>query len=269
MKKIKLVQLILLASVSFRALAQKLPGIQKNSLRAPAKVKVDGKATEWGNKFQAYNKAIQVFYTVANDDKRLYLVVQTDKREIINKIINGGVSFSINQNDKKTIADAITVTYPVYSRNNRAVINFSNLSDALADAVNTIRRDSVMRICNNSLEEKAKYIRTNNLPDVDTLLSIYNVDGIKAKSGFNDKLVYTVELGIDLKLLNIDAANLNRFSYNIRLNAVALDYVPGFEITRDAAGNYAGMSIDSKIANVYLGTARYDTDCWGQYTLVK
>lgn len=199
----------------------------------------------------------------------MYLVVQTDKREIINKIINGGVSFSISKNDKKTTDGAVVVTYPIFARDNRPTINFNNLSDALEDLKDMTRRDSVMLNCNNNLEEKAKYIRVNNVPNVDTLLSIYNLDGVKAKSGFNDKLVYTVELAIDLKLLNIDDDSLSHFIYNIRLNGVALDYVPGIEITRDAAGNYAGMSIDPKIANQYFGAVRFDTDCWGEYTLVK
>jgi hypothetical protein len=270
MKYINLKLLLLLPAIGMSVLsnAQKLPGTQKTSLRAPLNIKVDGKATEWKNGMQAYNRAIQASYTVANDDKRLYVTVRADKPEIINKIINGGVSFSISKTNKKTTDSAITVTYPVFSHGNRPVINFSNLSDALADLKDLPRRDSVMLGCNNTLEEKAKYIRVNNVRDVDTLLSIYNMDGIRAKSAFDDKLVYTVELGIDLKLLNVVAGDLKYFNYNIRLNAIAIDYVPGVRFERDEAGKITSANIES-FAVVYYGAAKYDTDCWGEYTLVK
>jgi hypothetical protein len=261
--------LLMALSYAVTVCAQKLPGIQKTSVRAPSNIRVDGKANEWSNKMQAYNPAVQAFYTVANDDKRLYLTVRADKREIINKIINGGVSFSINKNDKKSTEGAVTVTYPIFARGNRPMINFNNLSDALADLKDIPRRDSVMLGCNNTLEEKAKYIRVNNVPDVDTLLSIYNLDGVKAKSGFDDKLVYTVELAIDLKLLNIAAANLNHFNYNIRLNAVATEYIPGVNVERNEAGIAISTNVDPNIAKIYFGAAQYDTDCWGKYMLVK
>jgi hypothetical protein len=263
------VMMLITSTISWRAYAQKLPGTQKESLRAPANIKIDGKATEWKDGMQAYSRAIQAQYTVANDDKRLYLIVRADKREIINKIINGGVSFSINKNNKKSNDDVVTVTYPVFARGNRPSIGFNHLSEALDNEKDQKKRDSVMLGCNNSLEAKAKYIRVNNLPEVDTLISVYNFDGVKAKSAFDYKLVYTVEIGIDLKTLNIKPMNLDKFTYNVKLNGVALDYVPGIEITRDAAGNYAGMSIIKEIANAYLEVSKYDTDFWGEYKLVK
>ncbi len=260
--------LLLLAVVSISSSAQRLPSLQKASVKAPSNTKIDGKPTEWKNGMQAYNRAIQAQYTIANDNKRLYLIVRADKREIINKIINGGVSFSINKNNKKSTSDAIMVTYPIFARGNRPSIGFNQLSEALDNEKDQKKRDSVMLACNNSLEEKAKYVRVNNLPDVDTLVSVYNLDGIKAKSGFDDKLVYTIEIGIDLKTLNITPMNLDEFTYNVKLNGVALDYVPGIEITRDAAGNYAGMSI-TDIAKTYIDVSRSDTDFWGEYKLVK
>jgi hypothetical protein len=270
MKYINLKLLLLLPAIGMSVLAraQKLPGTQKISLRAPVNIKIDGKPNEWKKGMQAYNRAIQASYTVANDDKRLYLVIRADKREIINKIINAGVTFSINKNNKKTTDNAVAITYPVFARDNRPVIGFNHLSEALADEKDEKKRDSVMLGCNATLEEKGKLIRVGGLADVDSLVSIYNLDGIKAKSGFDDKLVYTVEMSIDLKLLNIAATDLNQFNYNIKLNAVEIDYVPGIEVTRDAAGRYAGMSIDSKVAGQYSGVTSA-TDCWGEYKLTR
>ncbi|MFD2147967.1 hypothetical protein [Mucilaginibacter antarcticus] len=122
---------LLIFTVSLSASAQRLPSLQKAGVKAPLNIKIDGKSTEWRHGLQAYNRAIQAQYTVANDDKRLYLIVRADKREIINKIINGGISFSINKNNKKSTDDAVMVTYPIFARGNRPTIGFNHLSEAL------------------------------------------------------------------------------------------------------------------------------------------
>jgi hypothetical protein len=74
----------------FTAKAQKLPNKQEVSLRIPADMKIDGNAKEWNNKFQAYNKLTNIFYTLSNDDKNLYLVIQATDPIIIEKMIRGG-----------------------------------------------------------------------------------------------------------------------------------------------------------------------------------
>ncbi|HCN82336.1 MAG TPA: hypothetical protein DIT07_01770, partial [Sphingobacteriaceae bacterium] len=71
-----LIGILYLIIIPVTTSAQKLPNIQEASLRAPAGIKVDGKATEWNNQFQAYNKATEIFYTISNDDDKLYLAVQ-------------------------------------------------------------------------------------------------------------------------------------------------------------------------------------------------
>jgi hypothetical protein len=56
----KKLQLLLLAVLAFaNANAQKLPNVQQVSLRAPANIKIDGKATEWSG-FKALNTATDV-----------------------------------------------------------------------------------------------------------------------------------------------------------------------------------------------------------------
>jgi hypothetical protein len=44
--------------------AQKLPNKQQISLRAPARLKIDGIVNEWGDKLQAYNHSTQIFYAI-------------------------------------------------------------------------------------------------------------------------------------------------------------------------------------------------------------
>lgn len=94
-------------------IGQKLPNKQQVSFRAPSKLKIDGIATEWGNKLQAYNKSTQIFYAISNDDKNVYLIVQAKYEEIISKIIRGGITLVINHSVNKKDPQPVTITYPV------------------------------------------------------------------------------------------------------------------------------------------------------------
>src|SRR5476649_669100 len=95
--------------------AHHLPEKQTVSLRAPSAVKIDGKADEWPEPLQAYNHATDIYYTIANDDNYLYLCIEATQQAVINKIINGGITFSIHKyGDKKDKNNVVSVTYPVF-----------------------------------------------------------------------------------------------------------------------------------------------------------
>ena len=256
--------------LAFTAYAQKLSNTQKQSIHAPAKVKIDGRADEWGDHLQAYNHAIQVDYTVANDDKKLYLIIKTDKREIINKIVNGGISFTVKKNGKKEIGDGPTITYPVFNWRSHPFIRFAEMNEIRPHEADAQKKmDSLVTISNDDLEAKAKYIRVTGLPQIDTLISVYNTDGIKAHSAIDGKMNLVVEMSVELKLLGLSTADLKSFNYNIMLNAVPFDNVPGVEISRDDNGKITLMNVtNSKLARLYVSGIS-TTDCWGTYTLVK
>ncbi|MES2378643.1 MAG: hypothetical protein V4553_18765 [Bacteroidota bacterium] len=250
--------------------AQKLPVTQTVSVKAPANIKIDGKPTEWDNKFQAYNKAIQAFYTISNDDKKLYLTLQATKKEIINKIINGGVSFTVVKGIKQVLNNGITITFPVFDEKDRPNININAMAQIVPGSQESDKlSDSLMKANNSILSAKAKLIRLTGVKDLDTLISMYNTDGIKARAQFGKHMAYTYELAIDLKLLDLSAADLTKFNYNITLNEIEIDYVPGIAITRNEDGTIVNMYMaDTKLANSYI-SALSSTDCWGTYTLVK
>jgi hypothetical protein len=272
-KKINFKSLTLfLAALLFSvfANAQKLPMIQPGSLKLPAGVKIDGKATEWNNHFQAYNTAIQASYTIANDDNRLYVVIYATKKEVINKIINAGISFTVNKSPKKTLMGGTTITYPVFEKDDKPFINTNALALIDPESENASHKaDSVMKGFNFTFGNKAKLIRLNGLKNLDTLISVYNKDGIRTRGALDNKLFYTYELSIDLKLLELSAADHNKFNYNIRFNEVDIDYVPGMEIARNDDGIITKIFISNpQLANSFAA-ALSTTDCWGEYTLVK
>src|ERR1022692_4097643 len=140
--------------------AQKLPNIQENSLRAPEGIKIDGNATEWGNKFQAYNHATDIFYTIANDDDNIYLFVQATDPDIISRITSRGITFSIQHGASKEDKNQADITYPVsktppYFGLKRKKYEVNDTSIKVAD--------SVARHYNKMIDDSCKFIGVNGI----------------------------------------------------------------------------------------------------------
>lgn len=289
-RKINIVLSLVVCTLS--AAAQKLPNVQKESLRAPEGIKVDGKTAEWGNKFQAYNHATEVFYTISNDDDHLYLTLQATTPEIINKIIGGGITFAVQKTGKKTDKDAMSITYPIFDRKDRPYLRngagggmrriqviaggggdvqvFKSGGD---DKPVKIQGDSAMRANNKRLSDNSKYIGVNGIKDLDSLISVYNTDGIKTAEAFDTQMAYTYELSIDLKKLGLSANDGQKFAYHLTVNGSAPMMIRDVKIVGGGpAGGPPPPEVADMIskANLSLGGASSaPTDFWGEYTLAK
>ena len=212
------------------ASAQKLPNVQQGSLRAPANIKVDGKPTEWGNKLQAYNNTVDVAYTLANDNEKLYLVIQATDESIIKKIVMGGLTLTINSAGKRDSKNAVSVTFPVYDINYPPSYFRFNKPKTLIG----LNVDSLMNLHNKALSTKYKLIGLAGIETIkDSLLSVYNAEGIKAAALFDNSLNYTYEMAIPLKYVMLN--NSKKIIYNIKINAATIDgrklqFLPGRDI---------------------------------------
>lgn len=263
--------LLLIASRS--ANAQKLPAIQQGSMRAPDNIRIDGKATEWGNKLQAYNPVNIIFYSIANDDKNLYLIIHAPDLQAIGKIGSGGITFTISAlSDKKLRAkatDNISVKYPVInllksSGMDNAARQYQDLKKDTLTNKHAI--DSLTASSNKRINMLFKEIQVRGIKQIkDPLISIYNTEGIKAMGMFNSKMAYVYELAIPLKYLGHAINNTSKLSYNIKLNGMPspedwakVNKFPPPIISRDD-GN---VSFDFEYLN-------NPTDFWGEYTLAK
>jgi hypothetical protein len=265
--------MIFLLTTCISAYAQKLPNTQQVSLRAPANVKIDGKATEWGEKLQAYNPPTELFYTVANDDSNLYLVVQADKPRIIEKIIAVGITFTVNKNGIKDTkaADNVSVTFPLldvatgYSIIRAAGIKTDNIpnNQLKASKITPTRHeaDSLKTIANKLLKNASKAIKLTGLTGLPDTASIYNEHNMLTGVDYNKSGTYTYELQVPLKLLEISTKQAKSFSYNIKLRSRLEDKKPGTLIVSkwDKDGNTINPNQDLDAT----------TDFWGEYTLAK
>jgi len=261
-KNTQLTLVLLLTIVTFNASAQKLPNKQEKSIPAPAKVKIDGKADEWT--FQAYNNATDVFYTVAHDADNIYLAVKATDEYIARKILSGGITFCVNNPGKKSDEGAVTIRYPLFNYKNKPAVRFS-LKNVPSDSV-----DYIVSANNKSLANKGKFLRTAGIKGVDTLLSVYNTDGINVASGFDKEMHYIYELSVSRKLISDAVTPDGKIAYKIVLNPISMDDTPGVTINRDANGTIMSLYVNK--TNLPLNpnmSISVLTDISGEYVLTK
>jgi hypothetical protein len=157
--------------------------------------KVDGKLTEWQLPLKAHNKATHIQYSIANDDKNLYLAVQTNW---VAKLESGGLTLVVN--------DA-SITFPYNKRRDRRK----------KENLGPLKPGEPIRL------EDFKEIHIANIESInDSLMSIYNPYGIRT-SGIryekNGERFCDYEMAIPLKFLGLSAAN-QIINYTIRLNGI-------------------------------------------------
>ncbi len=209
MKKITLLFLAALAFLQVNA--QSLPKVQEKGVRAPANVRIDGKLTEWGDSFQAYNPTTELSYTMANDDKNLYITVQAhDIRYygVVGRIIARGITFNFVDNKVKD-NKGISVTWPVKNIPDMRTYGSVNASDSLLKATN------------NSLEKRFKFITVSGVKGLDTI-PVFNDVGIEAAHRYDIKDNYSLEISIPLELIRSQINAANTFTYKIIINGAAI-----------------------------------------------
>ncbi len=232
--------------------AQNLPKIQQGGLRAPSNIKIDGKATEWDNKFKAYNNATDIFYTLSNDDDNLYLTVQAKYREVVDNMIRGGITLTINHTQKKHDAEHISITYPVLR--DAAMADVSNMFARASNEYKEAKQSPInVDDLNKLLKDRSKMINIEGIKTIaDASISVYNDDNIRAMSLFDVNVNYTYELAIPLKYLNLPIDGTG-FSYQIK-------------VTPPAETHPAGHSAPPPPMMMQQEST---TDFWGEYTLAK
>jgi hypothetical protein len=238
------------------ASAQKLPSKQRVSVWAPGDIKIDGKATEWHDKFEAFNSNNNIFYTVSNDDKSFYIIMNIISFSTINKMYMGGITVSVSSTVAKNDADKLTITYPVIRiSNNISIIRAHNAYNKLKNS-SEVKKDSI----NDLISQKNRQFDADyNKLDVegiknmdDPIISIYNTEGIKIKAVLDNKFTYTYELVIPLKLLASALNGGDKLKYNIKLN-----------------GSKQGVSHRLIIQDMNILYMLNPTDFGGEYVLAK
>jgi hypothetical protein len=276
-----------IVSIALSATAQKQPQVQEGSVRAPEGVKIDGKLNEWQNPFinvqkytgflSAFNSSSRIYYTVANDDKNLYLVVRGLGNGVSKKILAGGLVFTLSHAAEKRNRSKdpgnVTVNFPVPldpKTTSFIMSTINQIQDFTDDSVaNRKPIDSLDAIANKMVNNATKEMGIVGVKDIpDSTISIYNTYGIKASIQFI-QVQAAIEIAIPLKYLGLSVDNPASFSYNIRINAVpeaSRFYVTDAATQKAGAGQIDPGDIPITPNNGY---AWNPTDFWGEYILAK
>lgn len=263
--------LVLLNGMYITSNAQKLPDIQSVSFEALKGIRIDGKLSEWENTFAAENKRTSLYYTLANDEKNIYLAVKSANEAAVAKIMLGGISFTINTKGKKKDENSFTITYPLIPRNaarmggqnrQRGSSGENNQSQAQKDSTSLVQKRTQLA----GIRE-IKALGFAAIPD--SLISIYNEYGIKAVGKIADDGAYGYELAIPLGVLGISSTSVKEFAYRIRLNGRPMQA----SMNNRANANTSGFGGQRGGFGGADNAARQDllstTDFWGKYSLYE
>ena len=218
--------LLFLNSISVNA-QKRQKDIQENSVFVSVPIKIDGKLNDWNDTLQAFNRTTSLGYTIANDEKNIYLVIKSTDEANNNKLLAGGITFTLNTEGKKKDAEAFIVTFPVINITARPqgqrgqgmpgvqrqqgqggqVQGQSQGTDA---AVIERRKQQLAQF------KEIKVFGFNEITD--SLVSIYNEYGIKVAASYDIKGSLIYELAISLKSLDLKTDNQNELAYNIKIN---------------------------------------------------
>lgn len=238
--------------------AQKLPKVQQVSLHAPANVKIDGKATEWGNQFEAFNPTSRVFYTLANDKENLYLVARMEDKYGNQKAIIGGITLTINPKSKNKIA----VTFPIAEGRKKDIV--SDLAYRADQYTNDPKKlDSLIEVVNKTIVTSFNQIGVSGIKEInDPTISIYNNQGVKAASRIDAQMKYVFEAALSLKYLENLIDGDGKIQYNIKIDG-----------TIQSGPGQGTLVITNSATNLFITPdalyKMYPTDLSGGYTLAK
>ncbi|WP_316744749.1 hypothetical protein [Pedobacter antarcticus] len=167
---------------------------------------VDGNSREWHEPLNNFNSDTKLAFALGNDDKNLYLVVESLDEVTTGKVIRGGLTLNINTSGKKK--DGIK-------------INFLGVSQPPAPHGES--RDSVSQ----HLPASGSHVRDSGVKVIsvsgfkqipDGTLIIPNDAGIQVAAAFNERREYICELAIPLAQLSLTGKEAKGIAYQIKIN---------------------------------------------------
>lgn len=196
---------ILVASFSqgFHALAQKRPDVQENEA-PPSGVTIDGNLSEWKEPKFTRHEETRLSYIVSNDAENLYFTIKTNDKDKVSKIIMWGITCTINNEGKKKAG--ASVIFPI-------VPPLSSQQKTSKDA-NQVFRQRLAGI---------KEIRVKGLENIlDGSIALSNEYGIRAAAVLDSTYLFTYELAVPMRYLNLSLDKANAFAVNIKLNGMTI-----------------------------------------------
>ena len=263
---------LLLLTFGFSATAQSQP-LQAGQIQNIVKIKIDGKPADWNPALWMHNSNTDVDYSITNDDKNLYLMIQSKDGIINKKLFGGGVTLTLNGTGKFGGMDFVSLKYPIISNRSQTVLS-ELINDEATEGDQKAKKkyaDSILSLMNKTLIEGAKEIQVVGMKEIsDVLISVYNEYQIKAALQFQDKKTLTYEIAVPLKYLTALTVNNNKIFFNVRLNGISTPRNTVVHQTSNGPVTVTGVPhglLGSSLSDSGFQTMAYATDFWSEYII--
>ncbi|WP_143020748.1 hypothetical protein [Mucilaginibacter gossypii] len=184
----------------------------KNSLQGPpANINIDGSLKDWGDSLRYYNEEKKLNYALANDKDYLYAAIRISDRLDKIKVLNAGITLSIDPKGKKK--DSFMLTFPLAAPDEKP--EFARPKDDNGE-ITQADRDELMR----ERITKLRYIKVIGFKDIDgDMITTSNTYGIKTAINYdaNGDLVYEVAIPLSFFHAGNDAFK-NEWAFNFKIN---------------------------------------------------
>jgi YD repeat-containing protein len=188
------------------------PSPQFHLKTAPANIVVDGDIKEWGDSLSYYSPEERLNYAIANSKDTLYLAVKIYDHSEIMRILNAGLTFSIDPKGKKK--ETFSLTYPLNVQGGGSSA-FSHSNPGENEVVTQEERDELLRERMTSL----RGIKVVGFKDIeDDMITTSNTYGIQTAVKYDEAGNLVYEEAIPLKFFHAD--DKTEWAFNIKINGV-------------------------------------------------
>jgi hypothetical protein len=215
MKKIFpcLITVIALPFVAAVCNAQSFPPVQLALKQPPANVAVDANLKEWGDSLSYYSPEERLNYTIANSKDTLYLAVKIVEKTEIARVLNAGLTFSINTKGKDKAT--YSLTFPINTQGSNSLNNIR-----MGDTEDSVTNEQREQLLSERITSLRGIKQTGFNKDIeDDMITTSNTYGIQASFDYDamGNLVY--EEAIPLKFFHADG-DKGLWAFNIKINGI-------------------------------------------------
>jgi uncharacterized membrane protein YgcG len=205
----------------------------EDNMRMVKPFKADGISNEWNEPLNEYNDATKLAFALANDDKNLYIVIESLDPQTTFSVLRGGITLNINTEGKKK--KGINLVFPI----TEGQLSTENHDQAKGETPHSSWKGELSSD-DLSIYKNIKISGFKNIPDGN--LPSNNTSGIETGMSVNSNRDLIYELSIPLTQLQIDLDTKKPLMYNIKINAPAKSNFKRPDKPAEGSGRSGGMS---------------------------
>jgi hypothetical protein len=200
----------------------------------PANVAVDANLQEWGDSLSHYSPEERLNYTIANTKDTLYLAVKIVEKSEIARVLNGGLTFSIDTKGKKK--ESFSLTFPVNVQGDTPLQSIHT-----GDSEDTVTQEQRNELLSERITNLRGIKQTGFNKDIeDDMITTSNTYGIQAAFNYDATGNLVFEEAIPLKFFHTDVTEKTLWAFNLKINGIKRPDNSGGDTGGSGGGRHGG-----------------------------